>query len=469
MTGNLFNINNLKTILISSFLSVFVSLSILLLAPNYLLAFILVSVPFFIIFVLKKPFILLQILILIMPFTVTSILNVQLMGVPGLKVINILFVLTVVSFIISKIGNNINFYEKLFVVGMMFILLIAVIRSLPQIQVINQVWGDSFSYGRFIQTFFFKSIIYFSLFIFIAMYVSTFSKVELLLKTYVFSMFNLSVFILVVYVFFTPDKNNFSSVRENFGSILHLHGNSLGTIYVTSFPIIVSSFFIKKNWLTIATLILSVIVIGLSYSRTAYFLVVLSFFMYLFISKRLNMVPILSIFLIILIQFIPSTITERALTGIEDKDVYQISAGRVSTIWAPVANELLESPKKLFFGIGINGYVLTDAFKRGLIFPTSHAHNLYLDTILNMGLFAVSIFMMFYMIFVKNIIKAINFNSNEADKNEILFGVLVSTLSFLLAGLTGRQFFPSIFNYPFWIMLGFGSAILKIYAKNETA
>ena len=169
-----------------------------------------------------------------------------------------------------------------------------------------------------------------------------------------------------------------------------------------------------------------------------------------------------------MINFLPSSISERALTGIESHDSYQLSAGRVSDIWVPLINEIVQSPEKLFFGSGRRAILFSDAYKNGHIYDTGHAHNLYLNTVLEIGLLGLTFFGIFYFVFIKYIFKTIKKYWNSPNEREILLGVVVSTICFLIAGLTGREIFPNNANYPIWFVLAIGSAILKIQTKKET-
>ena len=271
-----------KSLALILILSVFTSFAILVLAPNYLMVIGIVFIPFMLILIWNKPFIFLQILILVMPFSVMPFLNIQIMKIPGLTPINILVVVTFFAFIFANLTTNISFNEKLFILGMLSVLLVAVLRSVPQIPTINIELEETFGFFRFFQSFFFKPIIYFSFFIFISLYVCNYGTIETLLKTLIYSMLNLSIILLAIFVFLTPDKTDFDNIRESFSSVVHLHGNNIATIYIISFPLLISYYYMKKNWLSIVSIALCLIVIGLLYSRTAYFLVFLTIF-YIFI------------------------------------------------------------------------------------------------------------------------------------------------------------------------------------------
>jgi len=468
MVARMISNKNLETLLIPSLVSGFTSLLILLLAPKYFLVFVLVVLPFIILFIFNKPFVLFQTLILILPFSSLPIIETQLLGIPGLKVVNVLVVAIFISFFISKRTTNIDLNERFFVVVILSLVLIAVIRSIPHIPIINIHMNEYFSNFRFFQSFFFKSIINLSPFIIISLYVTDIEKLELVLTTYIYSIFIFSIYLLMIYIFFTPDKTSFSSIRGSFMSVANMHGNTLGSFYILSFPFMMSYFFKNKNMLSIVSLVLAIVIIGLSFSRTAYYLLPVSIFMYLAFSKRLSWTPIIACLLLVSINFLPNMISERARQGIESKNVYQISAGRVSEIWVPIVHELKESPKTLFFGNGIRGLWMTDAFMKGKIYDAFHAHNLYLNAILDVGLLGLGLLAMLYFKAIKGIFRTVKLFPHNGNLNEILFGVAVSILVFLIAGLSGRIWYPIFNNYPLWIILAIGSSIVKIQSKKES-
>src|SRR3989338_2650901 len=92
------NIDNIAKALIVFSYSLIVGCLILLLSPNYFQIILIVFVPIIFLFLINKPFILLSILLLILPFSSVRVFDVQIVGVPGLKLINILFAIRLISF-----------------------------------------------------------------------------------------------------------------------------------------------------------------------------------------------------------------------------------------------------------------------------------------------------------------------------------------------------------------------------------
>ena len=456
------NLGSMPKILVVFLYSLITALVILILKANYFAIVVVVFAPFILIFLLNKPFALLTILMLSMPFSVTSLFDMQLMGVPGLKLINILFVMTFFSFIHAKIPVNVQFNEKLFILGTITLLLIATIRSVPHISLFNIIWDEHYSINRYFQSFLLKPIIYLSPFIYLSLFISDRRRLHKMLKAYIVSIVLLSAFLLSVYIFIAPDRANFESVRESFSMVMHLHANSLATIYTISFPIILSSFFIRKSILSLICLILVVLAIGILYSRTAYLLVILSIFLYLFISKRFKLLPLLLCVCVGLSFFIPHSIKDRAMTGFQSKDRNEISAGRIDDIWIPLIEEISRSPKAMLIGKGRYAIIFSKAHNSGVIYRTGHAHNMYLDCLLDIGLIGLMFFLGFFLFYLMRCLTHVKKLNLLIEDQEMLYGVIVSIICFLIAGMTGRSFFPELSNYPIWLVLAFGSVVIKL-------
>lgn len=462
-----FNIENISKFIAVFLYSVLIAFAILILQTNYFAIFVVVFAPFAFIFLLNKPVTLLSILILIMPFSATSLFDMQIMGVPGLKLINILFVMTFFSFIHAKRPVDVQLNEKLFIIGTIALLLIAVIRSVPHIPLFNIIWSEHYSINRYFQSFLLKPIIYLSPFIYLSLFISDRRILRKILRIYIVSMVLLSTFLLGLYIFNAPDKANFESVRESLSVAMHLHGNNLATIYTISFPIFLSVFFIRKSILSLTGLILVVITIGILYSRTAYFLIVLSTVLYLLISKRPKFIPFVLFIGILLSVFIPHSITQRAITGLQSKDRYEISAGRIDGIWIPLMQEISKSPKNVLIGRGRHAILFSKAHNSGIIYRTGHAHNMYLDILLDTGLIGLMFFLGFFLFYLRKYLIHVKKLDLLIEDREMLYGVIVSIICFLIAGMTGRSFFPTLPNYPIWLALAIGSVIIKLNKRTS--
>ena len=159
---------------------------------------------------------------------------------------------------------------------------------------------------------------------------------------------------------------------------------------------------------------------------------------------------------------IPQTIIERALTGFANNDVSAISAGRVDQIWIPLLEEFLNQPVKLLIGIGRYAVMGTTVFKNGAILQVGHAHSMYLDTLLDAGLIGLVFFLVSFFHFLKKFISTHKYIGEQLHL-DIMIGIEISIVAFLIRGVTDSFFFPALTNAFLWINLGIGTSIVYLY------
>lgn len=466
MFGQMLNIGNILKIIIVVLYSVIVAFAILL-QTNYFVILVLLFAPFAFILLIDKPFALFAILILSIPFSTTSLLDMHIMRVPGLKIINVLFVMTLFSFIHTKRFNKIRSDDKVFIIGMITFLSIALVRSTQYISLFSTLMGVHINVQTYFQSFLLKPLIIFSPFIYLLLLISDHQTLDRIFKVYIGSITLLSIFLLGLYMFHTPNKTDFESVRVSLSNIMNLHGNGLATILTVSFPLVLSYFFIKKNILSAISLILPVFAIGILYSRTAYLLIILSTIFYLVISKRFKLLPLIICLGVVLVFFIPNSMKDRAMTGLQAKNRNAISAGRIDNIWIPLINEISKSPRDILIGRGRFAILFSKAHKSGIMLRTGHAHNMYLGAVLDVGLIGLMFFLGFFLFYLKKFLIHTRKVYVSTENREILYGIIVSIIVFLFAGMTGRSFFPTITNYPIWFVLALGSVIIKLNKRTS--
>ena len=189
---------------------------------------------------------------------------------------------------------------------------------------------------------------------------------------------------------------------------------------------------------------------------------VLSFLFYLLVSKRTKYLPFLFAIGIGVSFVISSDIISRASKGLDSGDRNQISAGRTDNTWLPLVEEYAQDPKKLLVGNGRYAIVSSQAVTEGFT-PDDfwHPHNMYLEMVMDAGMVGfVVIVPMFVMIFRK-IYRNIP-NVQDLKIREYHYAVIVSMISYFVAGITGRSLFPGMKNSYLWIIMGIGIALLEI-------
>jgi O-antigen ligase len=264
-------------------------------------------------------------------------------------------------------------------------------------------------------------------------------------------------------------KPNVVTMSEIIIKELGINRNLLANFLIIGLPIVLARFFLDKSIVNILGIFMVILATGLTYSRTAYGILIISFIIYLFISKRAKLLPILVIFAIGSSFYIAESIIERASKGVGTRDRGKISAGRIDQIWLPLIEEYSHSPKKLLFGNGRFAIVSSDAVSRGIAADHMHPHNMYLEQMLDAGLIGLAVFMSFFILLFKKMLYF--FNNIESSKlNEYYYAIIVSMISFFIAGLTGRSLFPGGKSCFFWIVVSLSIVIIRILqeSKNST-
>jgi len=399
--------------------------------------------------------------ILMTPFSDTAILNSQLGGITGLKIPNILAILTLGAFAISSIRINMPRRAKVFSAGMLLFLTVSVLRSIPELRIFNWFWDESMDTTRYLLSHLVKPALWFLPFLLIAGFTRNKKDLVLLLDIVQAGVILLSIFLLVVYLLYVPDKRDFAIVRGTFGTLLNMHGNELSSFYIVVYPLILARLIHKRTPFNWVGSILSVITMLMLFSRAAYVLVVLSSIMLLLLERQLKMLPLLALAAATLVFILPSTVAERATSNLGSGNLNLISAGRIEGIWTPLVNEYLHSPVKLIFGNGRYAVLFSDAAKSGSILPVGHAHNMYLDVVLDAGIIGLAYYLLSFLgllrLFKSNCVTCV-----EPELRHAMQGIYVSLLSYLVSGITDRSFMPKLDNSFLWIILAIGIGIVEL-------
>lgn len=423
-------------------------------------ALILAALVFFFIITLKEPLNGLISLILITPFASTGILSLNIFGIPGMKLPNILAFLVLVIFLVSKKPYRIPKWHITFIVGVLTLFIVAVLRSTSYIpDTFNYVWGAEYSLGRYLLSYMVKPLLIFIPFILISLYIRTRENLNKIIVSVIGAIFILSCAILLFYVFSIPDNPAVRQVRFSIADAFGMNTNNLADFYIIAFPLVMAYTIYKKSLFPIIICFLSLASIGILYSRSAYLSVLAGILLYFIISGRWRWIPVYIGAFLLSLWLIPSSIKNRALMGLAGDDLNVISSGRIDSLWVPVLTEFLQDKTNILFGMGRYAIMGTDALKNGLTPKVSHAHSIYIDTLIDSGVIGLGFFVFMFLMMLKKFLVC---QRSIADPfyREVLCGVSVSVVSFMLRGITDSFFFPALTNAFIWVVLGIGIAIL---------
>lgn len=400
-------------------------------------------------------------MLLMLPFLGLGVFNESLAGIPGLRPQIILVPLVLLLFIINKktyrvpSGLTISFFIILALFTLSFF------RSIEYSSRISGRFTDYTVYS-YASTQFISPIFIMLPLLLIPLYYQSEHEIHRITSVLVTSITIISACVIALYLFVEPMKLDLDHFRSTLSSVMGIHGNDLANFCFLAVPFLLVICLHKKTVWAYGALLLTLIATALSYSRTAYFVVLFGVVLFFFVSGRLKYLPIIAIVIFLALQFVlPESIIDRALTGISEGDLNLISAGRIRYLWQPIINEIKTKPEVIWFGYGIHGIINMRAWQTGTIFSVGHAHNMYLDMVLESGLIGLFSLLAFYAHVLVKFIKGFCLKQLNSYRRDLLAAVIVAILCYLISGLTGRRLFPSLSNIYVWIITGLGYSLVS--------
>ncbi|MBW9261420.1 MAG: O-antigen ligase family protein [Candidatus Thiodiazotropha endolucinida] len=243
-----------------------------------------------------------------------------------------------------------------------------------------------------------------------------------------------------------------SSKSRKMLSWIGMHANDLGHLCNLGFVLMLFSFLGSKSRLTRGLFALSAVLGGtaaaLSFSRSA-FLGLIVVGSYLLISRRRIMDFVLALIAVaIIILLLPDAFVERATTGIESKDTYAITAGRLDGIWIPLFPEFLDSP---LWGHGLSSTLWSDLNRP--YFVVGHPHSAYLQILLDFGVLGAFLVAAFWYK-MWSIFRTLHRYHYDPFWRAFFEGAMLAVVVILVQGLSGQRFVPWFPHTFVWLAFG---------------
>lgn len=410
----------------------------------------------------QKPLYCLGTFILIAPFSHTAIFNQQLAGIPGVKIPNLLLILSLFVYLISKKSLKIKKADVCFLTGIALLLSFSVFRSIPDIGMINYLTNDDLNTKRYVLSYLIRPLTYLIPFFLTAGYIQSDKDINSIVNLLIVSTAILSLFLILIYAGYVPNRINFVSVRNTIAIFMNTHSNNIANVYILVFPLVLARYFYKKDIYIISVIILSLLGVGLLFSRTAYALLPASAILMLFMSNKKRFIPVAVGIGLLVVLISPSTIKERSMHGFVEGDLNQISAGRIERIWIPLLNELKRNPETMLIGKGRHSVILSGATEE------NHAHNMYLGVFFETGIIGCLFFAVYFLSLLRHFGKYA-MGTPRSHHHLILQGIFVSIVVYLTSGVTGRHIFPYMGNLFLWIIIGLGLSIIRNHIPARTS
>ena len=405
----------------------------------------------------------------ILPFLNSPLVNNNLAGIPGAKPLNLFLLILLLLSVNNLKKRKFSFTQKrihrktwFFVCVYCFIFAVAITRSFQYLPILHKHFPLNFQTDpiRFILSFGVTPLLYISL----LLYVATIARKEMVPKIFnslVFSVFLLSLYVVLVHIFNPGLITDHHMAISTYQSQLGYYYGTIATYLLSGFPLVL--FFVSKNK-RIGSFFVVVVLLAilLLKARTAYLSVIISsaFYLYMTKQKKVLVMALIASVLIFLVGVVPDSITNRIMQGITPGgqiDIYQITSGRISTMWAPLFFEVLHDPYQLFLGKCRFANITSDLYQLNLIYHAVTPHNSFLEMLLDSGIIILSLFL-YYLI--KFLVYYYQFSLKHNSK--LCFSLLAALLAYFLACFTGRSFFPSYHFLYIYIVIGLMIATLKL-------
>ncbi len=254
-----------------------------------------------------------------------------------------------------------------------------------------------------------------------------------------------------------------SSKSRQMLSWIGMHANDLGHLCNLGFVLMLFSFMGSSSrftrWVFALSAVLGGTAAALSFSRSA-FLGLIVVGSYLLISRRRFMDFFLALTAVaIIILLLPDAFIERAATGIESKNTYAITAGRLDGIWAPLFPEFLDSP---LWGHGLSSTLWSELNRP--YFVVGHPHSAYLQVLLDFGILGAALVAAFWFK-MWSTFSALHRCHSDPFWRAFFEGAMLAVVVVLVQGLSGQRFvpwFPHTFVWlAFGIALGMYASVMK--------
>jgi hypothetical protein len=401
--------------------------------------------------------------IVILPLSATTLLPREIFGVAGLNPLNVVLVITASSLILTTLRHprQLQFphWSRYFALYMA-LLSVAALRGIfyaPTIPSYFKALGivsfDS-PLGYFVDVFLKPMLAVATAFLASVAVRNSDRPAIYLVPLFVSAVILPTMIIAYVAASGIPLVELASSDARGFLSVTGMHANELGLTCNMVFALAVfccvgaTTKYVK--WALAAVAFVLALGIMLTFSRGAY-LGMLAVLSYLMLSKRrFRTLLVVLAFLPLVSVLLPDAVVQRASTGIASKNVEDISAGRVDSIWEPLLPEVMASPVA---GHGLGSILWLDPAQRGAMLPVGHPHSAYLGTLLDTGIVGVLIIFLFFRdmwrIFARLAAKA-------ADPmwSNFFRGAVACILLLLVQGVTDDSFTPSRTQPFLWLAYG---------------
>ena len=251
-----------------------------------------------------------------------------------------------------------------------------------------------------------------------------------------------------------------SSARGFFDAI-GMHANDLGRLYAVAIALLAFVWWDTRSAGLKLFLFVTLNVIGfalvLTFSRAAFlgFLVVAAVFVvWKFSAKTLALGVIGALAALVMA---PGYLMTRITVGWDSGDLNEVSAGRTETIWGPLMPWAADAPP---WGHGLGSIMWATPMHTGAMLPVTHAHNAYLEALIDMGVVGLVLLLLYYLHAWRNM-RALAADARLSVEMRALFqGGVAGLVCFAVTGMAGSSLRPDAEFAFLWMAIGMMYGVL---------
>jgi O-antigen ligase len=247
------------------------------------------------------------------------------------------------------------------------------------------------------------------------------------------------------------------ATERDFLAPLGLHANDLGRLYTVAYALLLFSWAGARHYALrfalLATMAMVMLALLLTFSRAAFAGVLVVSALYLLWRRNLRALTFLLVLGLGALALLPGVVFERVTTGF-GAGLNAITAGRLEGIWIPLLPDVLASP---VFGSGIGSILWADAMQTGFgeaIIGTTHPHNAYLETLLDMGIIGLALFALYFLHVWRGFGSLYRDISLSPVLRGFFLGAAAGLLGSLAVALVGGSLTPRPEQAFLWLAIG---------------
>ena len=402
-------------------------------------------------------------LVILLPFSASSVFPHELMGIRGLNPINLLVLGTLGSFLLhGRVGYKGAVVPRPLLWLCLVPMVIGGLLGMRHVDEIFTLFYEMMAIEFTTPLSYFRDMVVKPALIavvamMIAVAVAKSQKPERFILPVVASIWVVSL-LEIVFVALSGvrlgELSGTGAAREFFNTI-GIHANDLGRLFLMAYSLMLFTWWeakdVRLKLLLFITLGLISIALLLTFSRGAwvgFILVNALFLMWKFNAKTLGL-GLLAV--VVVASFAPGFLIRRISVGFDTGNVDDVSAGRVEGIWAPLLPHIWDSP---VWGNGLGSIMWSTPMVTEQMETVNHPHNAYLQAVLDLGFVGLAALLLFYWTVWKGFRSLGSHAYLSPELRGFFQGATAGLLGFFVTGWAGSTLLPEREWVFLWVAIG---------------